>query len=64
MVLKQAKVIKNHGLKAKDALHIACAIKAGCSYFITTDDEIINKGSPIEKIETVNPVDMITIMEE
>jgi predicted nucleic acid-binding protein len=64
-VLSQAREIKkNHGLKAKDALHLACAIEAECDYFITTDDEIINKGSLITLIETVNPVDMITIMEE
>ncbi|NGP88333.1 type II toxin-antitoxin system VapC family toxin [Fodinibius halophilus] len=64
-VLKQAKAIrKGHGLKTKDALHIACAIVAECTYFITTDDEIINKGSLVTPIETVSPVDMITIMEE
>ncbi|MDZ7717091.1 MAG: PIN domain-containing protein [Balneolaceae bacterium] len=64
-VLNQAREIKkNHGLKAKDALHLACAIEAECDYFITTDDEIINKGSLETLIETVNPVDMITIMEE
>ena len=25
----------------KDAIHIACAIEAGCDYFITTDDIIL-----------------------
>lgn len=63
-VLKQAKLVKKHGLKAKDALHIACAIEAECDYFITTDDEILNKGSSIIQVKTVSPVNMITIMEE
>lgn len=64
-VLEQAREIKkNHGLKAKDALHLACAIEAECDYFITTDDEIIHQRSLVTLIETVNPVDMITIMEE
>jgi len=27
----------------KDAAHLACAIKAGCDYFITTDDKLIKK---------------------
>ncbi|GHV22705.1 hypothetical protein FACS189494_09900 [Spirochaetia bacterium] len=30
-------------LKRKDALHIACAIEAGCDYFLTTDGKILNK---------------------
>jgi len=63
-VLKQAKVVKKHGLKAKDALHIACAIEAGCDYFITTDDEILDKGSSISQIAILNPVEMITILEK
>ena len=64
-VLKQArKIKKDHGLNPKDTLHIACAIEAECDYFITTDDKIISKGSLVTLIEMVNPVDMITIMEE
>ena len=63
-VLKQAKTIKNYGLKAKDALHITCAIEAECDYFITTDDGIINKGAVVKQIEILSPVDMITIIEE
>jgi len=31
------------GLKMKDATHLACAIMAGCDYFITTDDKLIKK---------------------
>ena len=31
------------GLKMKDATHLACAIMAGCDYFITTDDKLIQK---------------------
>jgi predicted nucleic acid-binding protein len=37
-----AELIKQ-GLKMKDATHLACAIKAGCDYFITTDDKLIKK---------------------
>ena len=32
-----------HGLKMKDAAHLACAIIAGCDFFITTDDKLIKK---------------------
>jgi predicted nucleic acid-binding protein len=33
------------GLKAKDALHIACAIEGKANYYLTTDDEILKKCS-------------------
>jgi predicted nucleic acid-binding protein len=54
----------NHNLRPKDALHIACAIDAGCDYFITTDDKITNKKTLIDEIEIVNPVNLINIIEE
>ena len=50
------------GLKPKDALHIACAIEADCTFFITTDGKILNK--PINQIVVINPVDFINFMEE
>ena len=30
------------GIKMKDAAYPACAIVAGCVYFATTDDKLIN----------------------
>ena len=35
--------LMKQGIKMKDAAHLACAIKAGCDYFITTDDKLIKK---------------------
>ena len=32
--------LMKQGIKMKDAAHLACAIKAGCDYFITTDDKL------------------------
>jgi len=49
--------IMKHGIKAKDALHIACAVKSGCDYFITTDNKLTNK--TIANIRIVNPIDFI-----
>jgi len=37
-VLAQAKEFVVHGLKVKDALHLACAVCAMCECFLTTDD--------------------------
>ena len=46
-----------YGIKAKDALHIACAVKSGCDYFITTDNKLANK--TIANIRIVNPIDFV-----
>src|SRR5665647_2426330 len=43
------------GIKAKDALHIACAVIQECDYFITTDKFLIKKLANFEKITVVNP---------
>ena len=45
------------GINAKDALHLACAVKSGCEYFITTDNKLTNK--TIANIKIVNPIDFI-----
>jgi predicted nucleic acid-binding protein len=49
--------IMKQGVKAKDALHIACAVSSGCEYFITTDSKLINKR--IENITIINPIDFV-----
>jgi len=45
------------GFKAKDALHVACAVAAGADYFITTDKKVLNKSVP--GITTMNPIDFV-----
>ncbi|MBI1746160.1 MAG: PIN domain protein [Acidobacteria bacterium] len=42
-ILNKAKELTQMGLRSKDALRISCALSAGCQYFLTTDDKIINK---------------------
>ena len=42
-ILSTGRNIIKYGIKIKDALHIACALKSGCLYFITTDDKLTNK---------------------
>jgi predicted nucleic acid-binding protein len=54
--------IMEQGVKAKDALHIACAIKSGCEYFITTDNKLTNKN--IQNIRIINPIDFIRETED
>lgn len=48
-------------IKEKDAYHVACAIKAECNYFVTTDDRLLKFQS--EKIKLVTPGEFIRRME-
>jgi predicted nucleic acid-binding protein len=54
-ILAIAHILFNKGLKAKDALHVACAIHAGCEYFLTTDDSVLKKGQGIGDVKIVDP---------
>jgi predicted nucleic acid-binding protein len=47
------------GIKKKDAVHLACSIIAECSYFITTDKQVLNFQT--DKIKILNPVDFAEI---
>jgi predicted nucleic acid-binding protein len=60
-ILKVGSNIMELGIKAKDALHLACAVSSGCDYFITTDDKLNNK--IISGIRIINPIDFVREME-
>jgi predicted nucleic acid-binding protein len=47
------------GLRNIDALHLACAVHAGCAYFITTDDQILGKADGISEIKVTDPIGFI-----
>lgn len=61
-VLSLAETLMEKGIKAKDAIHIACACDANCDYFLTTDMGILRK--KIDAIRIVNPIDFIRETEE
>ena len=61
-ILSVGREIMKYGISAKDALHIACAIKCECEYFITTDKRLTNKA--LANIKIMNPVDFVREMEE
>jgi predicted nucleic acid-binding protein len=61
------KIKATPGLKLPDAMHLACAVKAGCKYFITCDDKVVKKGREIEGqygLKIYNPVEFIKLGEE
>lgn len=61
-VKKIASDIMDTGVKLVDACHVACAILAGCDYFITTDKRLLKFQT--DKIKVVNPVVYIMETEE
>lgn len=58
-ILTRARSLVRLGLKSKDALHVSCAVQAGCSYFLTTDDGVLGKGSSIREVRVVDPLTFI-----
>jgi hypothetical protein len=64
VVLTKALNFVRMGIKAKDALHLACAVATTCDYFLTTDDVIQKKMQGNEEMTVLNPVDFIKVTEE
>ena len=57
-IKERAAVFMNMGVKALDALHVACAERAGATVLITTDDtlkNIMSHRSDIIPLRIVNP---------
>lgn len=61
-VNKIAVSIMQTGIKEKDAFHVACAVLAGCDYFITTDDRLLKYQS--DQILLITPCEFIRKLEE
>jgi predicted nucleic acid-binding protein len=59
MILQNAKMLAGLGLKAKDALHLACAIDAECQYFVTADDRILRRGKDVQDIILIDPTALV-----
>ena len=61
-VLTMASGYMKKGLDPMDSAHIACAVLAGCNYFITVDDGVLKHR--IDGIEIIDPVQFIRIRGE
>jgi predicted nucleic acid-binding protein len=61
-ILTRGHEIEQKGIRANDALHIACAVESQCEYFITTDTGLTNKS--VEGVEIINPIDFVCKMEK
>lgn len=62
-LLAKAEEFVRIGLNAKDALHVASAIMGEADYFITTDDRLLKKMSQTDEIKTINPVDIVEVID-
>jgi len=63
-ILQNAKELISLGLKSKDALHVACAIEGKCDYFLTTDYNVLSKLKNYNKIEVLNPINVIVNLKD
>lgn len=61
-ILLFAESLARKGIKTYDALHISCAVAAGCDFYLTTDKKLLN--TPIPEIKIVNPIHFVNEMEE
>ena len=57
-IRERAEVLEKHGLRAIDALHVACAESAGADYFLTCDDRLLKKQKHIT-VASMNPLDFV-----
>ena len=62
MILQRATILAGMGLKAKDALHLACAIAGACTYFVTTDDDILKRRQDVHDITVLDPTAFVREM--
>ncbi|MDR1925831.1 MAG: PIN domain-containing protein [Planctomycetaceae bacterium] len=62
--LAMGKRFMKFGLRHKDSIHLACAVKHNCDYIITTDRKFINKKNQVADIKIVNPVIFLLETEE
>lgn len=60
-LLDKAKNLRQIGLKAKDALHVASAIEGKAQYFLTTDDKILKKLSKFAEIKVIDPIEFVKV---
>ena len=56
-IRSRAKEFEAEGLKAADALHIACAESADCDWFFTTDRGMLKKAYVTDRMRIANPID-------
>ena len=62
-LLVNAQFFVASGIKAKDALHVACAMEGQADYFLSTDDKLLKRLATLNRIVAMNPVDFIKVLD-
>lgn len=63
-VLSAAKEFESKGIKPRDSMHLACALKGKAEYFLTCDDKLIRRATTLDiNIKIINPLRFIEDME-
>ena len=63
-VLTAAKEFESKGIKPRDSIHLACALKGKAEYFLTCDDKLIKRATTLDiNIKIINPLRFIEDME-
>ena len=57
--VEYAKELMALGVKAADAIHLACAESAECDWFFTVDRGILKKVRELGKMRVANPVEFV-----
>ncbi|MBK1646858.1 hypothetical protein CKO25_19940 [Thiocapsa imhoffii] len=52
------------GIKPMDALHVASAIEAGATWFLTTDHALLRKMRSESRLRVADPLDFIRMLQE
>lgn len=60
-IIHIANTLNQKGIRTLDSMHIACAVFSHCTYFLTTDDKILNKSGLVADIKIV---DLFSFMKE
>lgn len=67
-IRQRANTLEQEGLKAMDALHLACAEAAKADYFVTGDDRLISRYQPLQPADAglivCNPTEFVRKSEE
>ena len=59
VLIGRGEEIEQHGIKAMDAIHLACAEAASCDWFLTTDRGITKKLRVLGGMRIANPVEFV-----
>lgn len=65
LVMARARQIERQGIRPMDALHVACAERVRCRYFVTCDDKLLRAGTRLAsnlKVEVVSPPEIVSVL--